>query len=111
MSYAFLIMFAERVAKKVRVKYLEAILKQESAWFDTTNPSELSSRLVKEVQAIQRALGEKMGTIILGFSMTVAGLAFAFSKGWSFSLCILATFPIIGGITGLMTNVVQAGFK
>jgi ABC-type multidrug transport system fused ATPase/permease subunit len=51
-NYGFLLMFSERVAKKTRVKYLEAILKQESAWFDTTNPSELSARLGKETLAI-----------------------------------------------------------
>ena len=37
-SYSSLLIFGERVAKRTRVKYLEAILKQESAWFDLTNP-------------------------------------------------------------------------
>ncbi len=37
-NFAFLYIFSERVAKKTRVKYLEAILKQESSWFDLTNP-------------------------------------------------------------------------
>jgi ATP-binding cassette subfamily B (MDR/TAP) protein 1 len=84
--YSFLLLFSERVVKTTRVKYLEAILRQESAWFDTINPSELSARLAKESSAMQRALGEKMGTIVLAFSMCVAGLTFAVTKGWSFSL-------------------------
>jgi ATP-binding cassette subfamily B (MDR/TAP) protein 1 len=37
-NFAFLYIFSERVAKKTRVKYLEAILKQEASWFDLTNP-------------------------------------------------------------------------
>lgn len=109
-SYAFLLMFSERVAKKTRIKYLEAIIRQESAWFDTTNPSEMSARLGKEILAIQKALGEKMGTIILAFAMTFSGLAFAFSRGWSFSLVILASFPFIGISTSLVTKVMQGGF-
>lgn len=104
-SYAFLLMFSERVAKKTRVKYLECILKQDSAWFDTTNPSELSARLGKEILAIQKALGEKMGTIILAFAMTIAGLTFAFTRGWSFSLVILAAFPFIAVLTSMVTKV------
>lgn len=51
-NYAFLLMFSERVAKKTKIRYLEAILQQESAWFDTNNPSELSARLGKEVLTI-----------------------------------------------------------
>jgi ABC-type multidrug transport system fused ATPase/permease subunit len=58
---------------------------------------------------MQRALGEKMGTIILAFSMTIAGLAFAFTKGWSFSLILLVSFPFLGVTTALMSKVMQAG--
>lgn len=110
-SYSSLLIFSERVTKKTRAKYLEAILRQESAWFDTTNPSELSARLGKETLAIQKALGEKMSTIIIAFSMTIAGLTFAFSKGWSFSLVILAVFPVVAISTSLMTKIMQSGFQ
>lgn len=50
-----------------------------------------------------------MGTIILAFSMTTAGLAFAFSKGWSFSLVLLIAFPFIGVTTSLMSKVMSKG--
>ncbi len=52
LMYSTLLLFSDRVTKKIRTKYLEAILKQESAWFDTINPSELSARLSKEAAAI-----------------------------------------------------------
>ena len=104
-NFSFLLMSSERTATKIRVAYLESLLKQNSAWYDTINPSELSARLGKETNAIQRAIGEKMSTIILAFSMTISGLAFAFSKGWSFSLVLLATFPFLTITTSLMTKV------
>ena len=107
--YTLLLMFSERVVKKTRTQYLKAILKQDSTWFDTTNPSELSARLSKETAAMQKALGEKMGTIILAFSMTVAGLTFAFTKGWSFSLVLLIAFPFLGITTSLMAKVMSKG--
>ena len=50
-----------------------------------------------------------MGTIILAFSMTVAGLAFAFTKGWSFSLVLLIAFPFLGVTTSLMAKVMAKG--
>lgn len=46
--YTMFIIYSESVAKKVRLSYLKAILEQESAWYDLTNPNELSSRLGKE---------------------------------------------------------------
>lgn len=60
--FVFLVIMAERIGKKTRVAYLNAILKQEVSWFETeANTTELSARLSKECQAIQTALGEKMG--------------------------------------------------
>ena len=110
MSYAFLLMSSERIATRIRVKYLESLLKQESAWYDIINPSELSARLGKETQSIQKALGEKMSTIILSFSMTISGLAISFSKGWSYSLILLIGFPFLTVIVSFMSKVLQAGY-
>lgn len=50
--YSFLLLFSARVVRKTRTKYFESILRQESSWFDTINPSELSSRLNKETAQI-----------------------------------------------------------
>lgn len=52
-----------------------------------------------------------MGTIILAFAMTISGLTFAFTKGWSFSLVVLASFPFIMVTTTLVTMVMQSGFQ
>jgi ATP-binding cassette subfamily B (MDR/TAP) protein 1 len=52
LAYSCLLLFSDRVTKKIKVKYLKAILNQESSWFDTINPSDLSARLSKEAAAI-----------------------------------------------------------
>ena len=41
----------------------------------------------------------------MAFAMSIAGLSFAFSKGWSFSLIILAAFPVIGIATMILMNI------
>jgi ATP-binding cassette subfamily B (MDR/TAP) protein 1 len=105
--FALLLMSSERIIKKTRTAYVEAILKQESAWFDVNNPSELNARIGKECITMQKALGEKMGTILLAFAMTLAGLTFAFIKGWSFSLAVLGSFPFIAFATAMMNKVLQ----
>jgi ABC-type transport system involved in cytochrome bd biosynthesis fused ATPase/permease subunit len=52
-----------------------------------------------------------MGTIILAFAICIAGLSFAFIKGWSFSLVLLGGFPLLILATSLMNKVLQTGFK
>jgi hypothetical protein len=54
---------------------------------------------------MQKALGEKIGAIILSFGMTFAGVAFGFAKGWSFSLVLLAAIPVIAIGISLMDMV------
>jgi ABC-type transport system involved in cytochrome bd biosynthesis fused ATPase/permease subunit len=52
-----------------------------------------------------------MGSILLSFAMCLAGLAFAFIKGWDFSLVMLGTFPFLMMATVFMNKVMQSGFK
>jgi hypothetical protein len=35
--WSCLLIFAERVARKIKIKYLEAIFQQDAAWFDNQN--------------------------------------------------------------------------
>lgn len=109
--YALLIISSERMTRTIRVRYLESILRQESAWFDVNNPSELNARIGKECITIQKAIGDKMGSILMAFAMSFAGLAFAFSKGWSFSLVVLATFPFMMTMGAMMKVLMATGFK
>mmetsp|Transcript_111805 Transcript_111805/g.154400 ORF Transcript_111805/g.154400 Transcript_111805/m.154400 type:complete len:170 (-) Transcript_111805:214-723(-) len=51
MYYAMLLQFQERAGLRFKKQYLEAILKQESSWFDMNNYMEMSARLNKEGQA------------------------------------------------------------
>ncbi|CDW84334.1 abc transporter [Stylonychia lemnae] len=108
--YALLVIMSERVGQKTRVAYLRAILQQDISWFDKTNVTELSARLTKECQAIQKALGEKMGTIQLAFAMCLSGLFFAFFRGWWFSLILFFAFPVLFAMTYIITLAMQSGF-
>ena len=59
--WSLLVIFSLRVSRRIKERYIEAILKQDCAWFDMINYTELSARISRETQAMQRALGEKAG--------------------------------------------------
>jgi len=94
----------------LKTAYLRAILNQECSWFDTVNTNEMSSRLSKEALSVSRALGEKMGFIVLSFSMTISGFGFALYKGWLCSLLLLCAIPVLGGIGVYMSKVASSGY-
>ena len=50
---------------------------------------------------MQQAIGEKVGNLIHNVGTFLAGMAVAFSKGWSMTLVLLAVVPIMA-LLGLL---------
>jgi ATP-binding cassette subfamily B (MDR/TAP) protein 1 len=105
------ITIGEKNAFQFRLAYFKSILNQDVGWFDVNKPEELPSRLSKECISIQGATGEKISTIILAFSMSIAGFIFALSTGWKYTLVVLATFPVIAVISSVMITVMMKSFQ
>ena len=51
-----LISTGSSIAARMKTKYLQAVLNQESAWYDQKNYMELASRLAKDVDSIQTGI-------------------------------------------------------
>lgn len=68
----------ERQGIEFRKNYFKAILHQEVGWFDTINPNELNNKVANEAFAVQGAIGEKVPTFIMTFSLTFFGFLYGF---------------------------------
>ena len=55
-------------------------------------------------------MGEKLGGLLQTVSMAIAGMAFAFIKGWYFSLILFCYFPLMFVVTLFSSMAWQAGF-
>jgi ATP-binding cassette subfamily B (MDR/TAP) protein 1 len=102
--YSMLLIFSERVTAKIKVRYLHAIITQDCSWFDLTSPGELPARIGSECLSIQKALGEKMGTVIFSCGIIVCGFVFAFVKGFLYSMTVIAFTPILAGSASIVTS-------
>jgi ATP-binding cassette subfamily B (MDR/TAP) protein 1 len=91
--WSSLMIFAEKVTRRIKYEYLKAIFRQDCAWFDNCNYTELASKMKKETDSIQKAIGEKIGTLIFSVGMCLCGLTIGFTKGWSYSLALFALLP------------------
>lgn len=67
----------------------------DAAFYDQNNPNEMSAKISKEISAIQRGLGEKVGNTIMSVSMFFFGFAFAFYFGWKLALVLMGVMPFL----------------
>ena len=52
MQVAFLELFADSIAYKIKLEYFKATLRKDSTWFDAHNPNEMGTKIRKECQLI-----------------------------------------------------------
>jgi ATP-binding cassette subfamily B (MDR/TAP) protein 1 len=55
----------------------------------------MASRISKEIAAIQRGTGEKVGSIVQAVSGFIFGFIFAFYWGWLLTLILVGTLPVM----------------
>ncbi|CAK64833.1 unnamed protein product (macronuclear) [Paramecium tetraurelia] len=97
----------ENQSIEFRKRYFAAILKQEIGWFDTINPNELNSKVANETFAVQGAIGEKVPTFIMTFSMSFFGFLIGYIYGWQLALVVTATLPAISIATAIFAIIIQ----
>jgi len=86
--------FAARQAARMRIKYFEAVLTRDLAWFDQNEPATLPTRMAVEIQTIQDAMGPRAGELVVNLGLICSGVTVAFVKGWQLTLVICAAFPV-----------------
>ncbi|OEL35519.1 ABC transporter B family member 11 [Dichanthelium oligosanthes] len=84
----------ERQSTRLRSLYLEAVLRQDIAFFDVEmTTAEAASRMSADTVLIQDALGEKVGKYIQLLTTFVGGFIIGFIRGWMLALVVLACIP------------------
>ncbi|KAI8344471.1 p-glycoprotein [Chlamydoabsidia padenii] len=83
----------ESQTRRIRIKYLNSILRQEAAWFDKAGEGSLTTRLTTDAQLIQEGISEKFGLFIICMAQLISGFITAFVTNWKLSLVTLAATP------------------
>ncbi|RLN30368.1 hypothetical protein C2845_PM05G30550 [Panicum miliaceum] len=86
----------ERQAACIRGLYLEAVLRQDIAFFDKEiTTGQLVQRMSGDTILIQDAIGEKVGKFLQLTATFVGGFVVAFSKGWLLAAVMLSGIPTV----------------
>jgi ABC transporter transmembrane region len=83
--------------------YLQAVLRQNIAFFDRLGAGEVTNRISHDVDLIQDGISDKISITAQAAGTFFSGFIIAFTRSWKFTLvlsCILPTMVLIFGFGG-----------
>ncbi|KNE72787.1 hypothetical protein AMAG_17115 [Allomyces macrogynus ATCC 38327] len=92
---------------KVKKAYLQALLRQEIAYYDTTKRGELTSRINSDTDQIQEGISDKVGSTLNSLAMFVTAFVIAFTKGPVLAGILCTSLPLMLMSGGLMGKISQ----
>lgn len=92
----------ERQSTRMRIRYLDAALRQDVSFFDTdVRASDVICAINADAVVVQDAISEKLGNLIHYMATFVSGFVVGFTAAWQLALVTLAVVPLIAVIGGL----------
>ncbi|KAG8161932.1 hypothetical protein KVR01_007697 [Diaporthe batatas] len=86
-------LFGERVVRKLRYRYLCALLRQDLAYFETLPAGDVATRLDADLTTVQAGTSEKVGVVIQSVSYFVAAYVVAFLKDAKLAGILVSLVP------------------
>ncbi|KAI2010386.1 multidrug-resistance transporter mdr2 [Ophidiomyces ophidiicola] len=91
----------EHISSKIREKYLDAILRQNIAFFDKLGAGEITTRITADTNLIQDGISEKVALTLTALATFITAFVIGFIKYWKLTLIccstVLAIVVIMGG--------------
>ncbi|KAK0703921.1 multidrug resistance protein-like protein 1 [Lasiosphaeria miniovina] len=99
----------ERITKRLRAAYLDAILRQNIAFFDSVGAGEVGTRIADDTKLVQDGISQKVGLTIVGISSFAAAEIIAFIISWRLALVMLSVpIAIAAWMGGLARKINKA---
>ncbi|KAJ9525056.1 hypothetical protein QJQ45_017385, partial [Haematococcus lacustris] len=95
-----------RQTSRLRQQYLQAVLRQNVAYFDTqATTGTLLQGLNSDSAAVEAAISEKTGHFIQHSTTFIAGIIVAFVGGWDMTLVMVGTMPFLAAAGAVLAKV------
>ncbi|KAJ7288261.1 P-loop containing nucleoside triphosphate hydrolase protein [Mycena rebaudengoi] len=102
--YMFFYVYTGEInAKRIRERYLKAVLRQDIQFFDKVGAGEVATRIQTDTHLVQQGMSEKVALVASFLGAFVAGFVVAFVRSWRLALAMSTILPCIG-ITGAIMN-------
>ncbi|KAG9081161.1 hypothetical protein FRC06_005779, partial [Ceratobasidium sp. 370] len=84
-----------RITDKLRRAYLHAVLHQDVEFFEHVGPGEIGVRMLKDINTIKAAVGEKLGFMCWAFTTLLVALIMAFSRAARLAGVVFGVVPLV----------------
>ncbi|KAL2272912.1 hypothetical protein FJTKL_05731 [Diaporthe vaccinii] len=86
-------LFGERVVRRLRYRYLSALLRQDLTYFETLPAGDITTRLDVDLTTVQAGTSEKVGIVVQSVSYFVAAYIVAFLKDPKLAVILVSLVP------------------
>ncbi|KIO12002.1 hypothetical protein M404DRAFT_994061 [Pisolithus tinctorius Marx 270] len=108
--YMYLWIYTGEVnAKRIREKYLQAVLRQDIAYFDHIGAGEVATRIQTDTHLVQQGMSEKVAIVVSFLSAFFVGYILAYTQTWRLALAMSSILPCMG-VTGAFMNIFIAKY-
>ncbi|KAJ2914131.1 hypothetical protein MD484_g6294, partial [Candolleomyces efflorescens] len=94
-------------AKRTRERYLEAVLRQDIAYFDNVGAGEVATRIQTDTHLVQQATSEKVALTISFLSAFITGFVLAYVRQWRLALAMSSILPCMAIAGGVMNKFIS----
>ncbi len=94
-EYGFMLNLASQM-KHVQQRYFEAVFRQEMAWHDQQQATDLTDRLLSRLDRIQPVFNNSnFGLFLLTVSAIVSALILSLIESWRLTLVVCSVYPLV----------------
>ncbi|EJC99281.1 P-loop containing nucleoside triphosphate hydrolase protein [Fomitiporia mediterranea MF3/22] len=97
----------EVTSKRIRERYLRAVLRQDIAFFDDVGAGEISTRIESDAHLIQQGISEKVTLAVHFLAAIVTGFIVAYVRLWRLALALTSILPFISITDAIMNKFVS----
>lgn len=106
--YMFVWVYTGEVgAKRTREKYLQAVLRQDIAYFDKVGAGEVATRIQTDTHLMQQATSEKVALTISFLAAFITGFVLAYVRQWRLALAMTSILPCMAIAGGFMNKFIS----
>ncbi|KAI0755198.1 P-loop containing nucleoside triphosphate hydrolase protein [Daedaleopsis nitida] len=95
-------------AKRLRERYLQAILRQDIAYFDNVGAGEVATRIQTDTHLVQQGTSEKVALVVNFLAAFVTGFVLAYVRSWRLALAMSSILPCIAIAGGVMNKFISS---
>ncbi|KAF4617465.1 hypothetical protein D9613_006094 [Agrocybe pediades] len=108
-AYMFIWVYTGEVnAKRIRERYLKAVLRQDIAFFDNVGAGEVATRIQTDTHLVQQGISEKVALVANFLGAFVAGFILAYVRSWRLALAMSSILPCIAITGGIMNKFISS---